>query len=107
MQSDVIGMTNVPEVFLAREAQICYCTIGIVTDYDCWLKDPNQHANVADIMARYGQSIDSVKSLLKAVLADDLPVVNDNYRQILGSSVLTPDDALTSDKLELLNVLRT
>lgn len=107
MQSDVIGMTNVPEVFLAREAQICYCTIGIVTDYDCWLEDPNEHANVSDIMARYGQSIDSVKALLNAVLSDELPRANDSYRQILGGAVLTPDAAMTQDKLQMLDVLRS
>jgi hypothetical protein len=33
-------MTNVPEVFLAREAQMGYATVGLVTDYDCWLDDP-------------------------------------------------------------------
>ena len=37
----LVGMTNVPEVFLAREAQICYATVGIVTDYDCWMEDPS------------------------------------------------------------------
>ena len=38
---DLVGMTNVPEVFLAREAQICYASVGIVTDYDCWLDESN------------------------------------------------------------------
>ncbi|MFC1830345.1 S-methyl-5'-thioadenosine phosphorylase, partial [Thermodesulfobacteriota bacterium] len=33
---DIIGMTNLPEAKLAREAEICYCTIALVTDYDCW-----------------------------------------------------------------------
>ena len=33
---DIVGMTNIPEVFLAREAQISYATLGVVTDYDCW-----------------------------------------------------------------------
>ena len=33
---DVIGMTNMPEAKLAREAEICYATVAMVTDYDCW-----------------------------------------------------------------------
>ena len=37
---DWVGMTNVPEVFLAREAQMAYCTICLVTDFDCWMDDP-------------------------------------------------------------------
>ena len=36
---DVIGMTNMPEAKLAREAEICYATIAMVTDYDCWHED--------------------------------------------------------------------
>jgi hypothetical protein len=37
---DLVGMTNVPEVFLARESQICYAIVGIATDYDCWKENP-------------------------------------------------------------------
>ena len=33
---DVIGMTNMPEARLAREAEICYSTLAMITDYDCW-----------------------------------------------------------------------
>lgn len=40
---DVIGMTNMPEAKLAREAELCYATVAMVTDYDCWHDD---HANV-------------------------------------------------------------
>ena len=36
---DVIGMTNMPEAKLAREAELCYATVGMVTDYDCWHAD--------------------------------------------------------------------
>ena len=39
--ADLVGMTNVPEAFLALEAQIGYCTIALATDYDCWLDDPD------------------------------------------------------------------
>ena len=42
-QCDVIGMTNMPEAKLAREAEICYLTVGMVTDYDCWHEE---HGNV-------------------------------------------------------------
>ena len=47
----LVGMTNVPEVFLAREAQICYATVGIATDYDCWMEDASKHVTVASIFA--------------------------------------------------------
>ena len=47
---DVIGMTNMPEAKLAREAEITYATIAMVTDYDCW--HPGHHAvEVSDVIA--------------------------------------------------------
>ena len=51
----LVGMTNVPEVFLAREAQMAYATVGLVTDYDCWLDDPSQHVSVSAIFERYAR----------------------------------------------------
>jgi len=69
----LVGMTNVPEVFLAREAQICYATVGIVTDYDCWMDDPAKHVSVAAIFELYGQSLDKARQLLQALLAQELP----------------------------------
>jgi 5'-methylthioadenosine phosphorylase len=47
---DVIGMTNMPEAKLAREAEICYATVAMVTDYDCW-HPHHGHVQVADILA--------------------------------------------------------
>jgi len=46
---DVIGMTNMPEAKLAREAEICYASIAMVTDYDCWHPD-HAHVEVANII---------------------------------------------------------
>ncbi len=46
---DVIGMTNMPEAKLAREAEICYCTVAMVTDYDCW-HDDHAHVDVASVL---------------------------------------------------------
>ncbi len=40
--ADVIGMTNMPEAKLAREAEIRYCTVAMVTDYDCWHPDHDE-----------------------------------------------------------------
>jgi 5'-methylthioadenosine phosphorylase len=46
---DVIGMTNMPEAKLAREAEICYSTVAMVTDYDCW-HDDHAHVDVAAVL---------------------------------------------------------
>jgi len=99
-------MTNVPEVFLAREAQLCYATIGIVTDYDCWMEDPKHHVSVADVIARYGESLQKAQKLLLALLDTDIPAVDSKYRESLKSAVLTPEEAIPENKRELLEVLR-
>lgn len=49
-KADIIGMTNMPEAKLAREAEIPYVTVGMVTDYDCWREDES-HVEVADVLA--------------------------------------------------------
>jgi 5'-methylthioadenosine phosphorylase len=47
--ADVIGMTNMPEAKLAREAELCYATVAMVTDFDCWHPD-HDHVQVSDII---------------------------------------------------------
>jgi len=110
---DLVGMTNVPEAFLAREAQICYCTISVVTDYDCWLDDPARHVSVEQVIARYGASLEKAKKLLGAFLADDTGLADDTdslsacgCRKNLQSAVLSPETSLTEDKKELLKLLK-
>ena len=55
---DVIGMTNMPEAKLAREAEICYVTVAMVTDFDCWHPD-HDHVQVADIVRVLGERRES------------------------------------------------
>ena len=102
----LVGMTNVPEVFLAREAQICYATVGLVTDYDCWLDDPSQHVSVSAIFELYGQSLAKARRLLEALLVQPLPPEEPEIRQALQGAVLTPDGALDAAQRDWLSVLR-
>jgi len=102
----LVGMTNVPEVFLAREAQVCYATVGLVTDYDCWMDDPTRHVSVGAIFERYGQSLAKARQLLEALLGRPAPPEEPEIRQALRSAVLTPDGALDASQREWLAVLR-
>jgi 5'-methylthioadenosine phosphorylase len=102
----LVGMTNVPEAFLAREAQIAYATVGIVTDYDCWLDDPEQHASVAVILQRYAQALVQARQVLDALLKAPLPEPEPEIRQALAGAVMTPDAALTPAQRDWLAVLR-
>jgi len=102
----LVGMTNVPEVFLAREAQMAYATVGLVTDYDCWLDDPAQHVSVAAIFERYGQTLASARQVLDALLHAELPEPEPEIRQALGSALMTPDSSLSEAQRGWLAVLR-
>jgi 5'-methylthioadenosine phosphorylase len=64
---DVIGMTNMPEAKLAREAEICYATVAMVTDFDCWHPD-HDHVTVEMIISVLLQNADKARALVKAVV---------------------------------------
>jgi len=68
---DVIGMTNMPEARLAREAEICYATVAMVTDYDCW-HDDHAAVDVASILAVMHANTEKAQRLV-ARLARDFP----------------------------------
>ena len=101
----LVGMTNVPEAFLAREAQLAYATVGIATDYDCWMEDPARHVSVAGIFALYGQSLARARALLDHVLAQPATVPEPAIRGALSTSMLTPLNAVTPQQREWLDVL--
>jgi 5'-methylthioadenosine phosphorylase len=63
---EVIGMTNMPEAKLAREAEICYATVAMVTDYDCWHPD-HDHVTVDQIIATLNANADKARALVKQV----------------------------------------
>lgn len=101
----VVGMTNVPEVFLAREAQICYASLGIVTDYDCWMEDPEMHVKATAIFERYGQSLEQARILLGSLLKTPLPPQEPEIRAALSCALLTPKETLTHEQAAWLEVL--
>ena len=67
----VIGMTNMPEAKLAREAEICYATIAMVTDFDCW-HDDHKDVDITDIIRVMGTNSEKAGRLI-ARLATDFP----------------------------------
>ena len=66
MGADVIGMTNMPEAKLAREAELPYATLAMVTDYDCW-RDAEPHVEVANVLEVMAQNNRSARLLLPAL----------------------------------------
>lgn len=61
---DVIGMTNLPEAKLAREAEICYATIAFATDYDCWHEEEDD-VSIGDVLRILAQSTKTAKSVIR------------------------------------------
>lgn len=103
--ADLIGMTNVPEVFLMREAQIAYAAVSIATDYDAWQDDPSLHADTATIIARYGKSLLEAQALLRAILETPLPVPCDLARRALSGALMTPVEKLSPSTRALWDVM--
>jgi 5'-methylthioadenosine phosphorylase len=64
---DVIGMTNMPEAKLSREAEMCYATVAMVTDYDCW-HPHHDDVTVDAIIAVLLANADNARSLVKATV---------------------------------------
>lgn len=107
MGGDLVGMTNVPEVFLAREAQIAYATLGMVTDYDCWLEDESQHVSALGIFELYGKTLIKAQAVLERLLANELPQPEASIRHALSHAVLTPDQVITTQQRQWLDVLKS
>lgn len=104
---DIVGMTNVPEAFLAREAQLCYCTLAVSTDYDCWLEDPNEHATVDRIIAMYKESLKRVVEVIKVIVPRPLDTSHCRCRNALEGAVLSDEGALSPENREILSFLRS
>lgn len=64
---DVIGMTNMPEAKLAREAELCYATMAMVTDFDCWHPD-HDHVTVEQVVKVLFSNADKARALVKTVV---------------------------------------
>jgi 5'-methylthioadenosine phosphorylase len=67
-RADVIGMTNLQEAKLAREAEICYATIAMVTDYDCW-REGHDDVTVDQVVAVLHQNADNASKVVRAAVA--------------------------------------
>ena len=88
---DVIGMTNMPEAKLAREAEIRYCSISMVTDYDCWHPEHDK-VDLKMIIKTLNENVDSSKSFIKSfskTYYEGISFDNDNTSNILDTSIIT------------------
>jgi 5'-methylthioadenosine phosphorylase len=103
--ADLVGMTNVPEAFLALEAQLGYCTIALATDYDCWLDDSTQHVSVDQVIGLFRSNLARVQCVIAGAVAEYVEDESRPCRQTLRSAVVTPREQMTEEQRALVDFL--
>jgi 5'-methylthioadenosine phosphorylase len=101
---DVVGMTNLQEAKLAREAEICYVTIAMVTDYDCWHPD-HDAVTVNDIIAVLSRNAENAAAVVASAVRSMPPTRECKCGSALAHALITDRKAIpeaTRKKLELL-----
>jgi 5'-methylthioadenosine phosphorylase len=101
---DVIGMTNMPEAKLAREAELCYATVALATDYDVW-HEAEAAVSVETVIANLLKNVATAKEVISRVVPDIAPPRTCPCPHALKNAVITPADAFppaTRKRLHLL-----
>jgi len=101
---DVIGMTNMPEAKLAREAELCYATMALATDYDCW-HETEEDVTVEAILATLHRNVELAKRILREIIPSIDGADGCSCQHALDHAIITaqkgPSTAVKK-KLELL-----
>jgi 5'-methylthioadenosine phosphorylase len=101
---DVIGMTNLQEAKLAREAEICYVTVAMVTDYDCW-HDSHDAVSVDQILATMGKNVENAQRVVREAVRNLPPDRICSCGHALRHAILTHRDAISAQAKERLGLL--
>jgi 5'-methylthioadenosine phosphorylase len=103
LKADVVGMTNMPEAKLAREAEIRYASISMVTDFDCW-HPSHDNVDVQQIISVMKKNATNAKNMIKNLIEcfENYINPNDPTNNCLDSAIITPTEERTQktkDKL--------
>jgi|HubBroStandDraft_1064217.scaffolds.fasta_scaffold25606_3 5'-methylthioadenosine phosphorylase len=102
--ADVIGMTNLQEAKLAREAEICYSTVAMVTDYDCWREGHNS-VTIEEILSVLHQNAENAAKVVKAAVATMQRERSCACATAARYAVLTQPDAIPESTRERVKLL--
>jgi 5'-methylthioadenosine phosphorylase len=91
----VIGMTNMPEAKLAREAELCYATVALATDYDCW-HETEEPVTVEAILTTLRQNVSVAKQLLRLTVEPVAALKSCDCQRALQNAVVTAPDRIPS-----------
>ena len=102
-KADVIGMTNMPEAKLAREAEIRYCTVAMVTDYDCWHSEHDE-VDVAMVIKTLQKNAANAQNMVKEVIKTfkDFSVDKDPANNCLDTAIITDPKLRTKKTIKKL-----
>ena len=101
--ADVIGMTNMPEAKLAREAEIRYCTIAMVTDYDCWHPE-HEEVDVSMVIQTLMKNAANAQNMIKEIINtfQDFSVEKDPANNCLDVAIITEPKLRTKQTIKKL-----
>jgi len=99
----IVGMTALPEAKLAREAEMCYVTVALVTDYDCWKED--EEVSVEKILANLSVNSDNAKKFIKTILPKLAETSVCSCQSALAMSIVTSADAIPKETLKKVKLL--
>ena len=99
----MIGMTNMPEAKLAREAELCYATVALVTDYDCW-HETEEAVTVEAILATLHQNVALAKRMLKTIVPMLAPDRLCPCQQALRNAIVTAPQHISASARNRLNL---
>lgn len=101
---DVIGMTNMSEAKLAREAEICYSTLAAVTDYDCW-HPSHESVTVEMIIGNLQKNVENSKKMISAIIKNLKPERSCSCRDALKFAIITDRKKITAKAKKDLNII--
>ncbi|XP_044264538.1 S-methyl-5'-thioadenosine phosphorylase [Tribolium madens] len=89
---DIINMTSVPEIVLAKEAGLCYALVALVTDYDCWKDNKDEHVTVVDVLATFKKNVTKVTKVIMgvvpAIAKEDWSKTIDELQELVQNSIM-------------------
>jgi len=105
-KADVIGMTNMPEAKLAREAEIRYCTVAMVTDFDCWHPDHDE-VDVPTVIKTLQQNASNAQNMIKEIIKTfkSFPSKNDPANDCLDTAIITAPRFRTKKTIKKLRII--
>ena len=99
---DIIGMTNMPEARLAREAEMCFAAIAMVTDYDCWYEED---VNIEMVVGNLLKNVDTAKNLIKEIVPQLSKERKCGCHEALKYAIVTDKKLIPENTKEKLDII--